>query len=111
MQFLLIDGFGKNTKIPERDIYRRERDKSSFNEREFGEYFINGTEWDNVIAGGIQSFQEKIMYHLNVRASLIKVSPKEKRLMLKPWITKDILDKCDQRDILLDEMRKDRRRY
>ena len=27
--------------------------------------------------------------------------------MLKPWITKDILDKCNQRDILLNEMRKE----
>ena len=57
--------------------------------------------------GGLQSFHEKIMYHLDEMAPLKKVSPKEQRLMLKPWITKDILDKCNQRDKLLHEMRKE----
>ena len=60
----------------------------------------------NVIAGGLQSFHEKIMYHLDEMAPPKKVSPKEQRLMLKPWITKDMLNKCNQRDKLLNEMRK-----
>ena len=38
---------------------------------------------------------------------LKKVASKEQRLMLKPWITKGILDKCNQRDKLLNEMRKE----
>ena len=63
MQFLILDGFGKKTEIPERNVYKR--DKSTFNEREFEEIVINGTDWDNVIAGGLQSFHEKIMYHLD----------------------------------------------
>ena len=40
-------------------------------------------------------------------APLKKVTLKEKRLMLKPWITRDILDKCKKRDVLLNEMRRE----
>ena len=47
------------------------------------------------------------MYHLDEMAPLKKVSFKKQRLMLKPWITKDILNKCDQPDELLNEMRKE----
>ena len=34
-----------------------------------------------------------------------KVSRKEFRLMLKPWITNDILCKCDERDSLLKDIK------
>ena len=40
-------------------------------------------------------------------APLKKVTLKEQRLMLKPWITRDILNKCKNRDILLDSIRKE----
>ena len=40
-------------------------------------------------------------------APLKKVTLKEQRLMLKPWITRDILQKCKNRDELLNEMRKE----
>ena len=35
----------------------------------------------------------------------MKVTQKEFRLMLKPWITKDILRSCDERDSLLNDIR------
>ena len=75
--------------------------------REFEETVINGTDWNNVIAGGLQSFHEKNMYHIDEMASLKEVSTKEQRLMLKPWITKDILDRCNRSDGLRNEMRKE----
>ena len=34
-----------------------------------------------------------------------QVTLKQFRLMLKPWITKDILKKCDERDNLLKEIK------
>ena len=36
-----------------------------------------------------------------------KVTLKEFRLVLKPWITKDILNKCKERDKLLKEILKE----
>ena len=80
---------------------------SNFCEREFEEIVINDTDWESVCAGGLQSFYEKIIFHLDEMAPLKKISLKEQRLMLKPWITRDILNKCKQRDDLLDKMRKE----
>ena len=34
-----------------------------------------------------------------------EVTLKQYRLMLKPWITKDILRKCDERDGLLNDIK------
>ena len=104
-QFVILEGFSKKVKLAEANIYKR--DKSNFNEREFEETVINGTNWENVCAGGIQSFYEKIIYHLDEMAPLKKVTLKEQRLMLKPWITRDILEKCKNRDEFLNEMRKE----
>ena len=104
-QFVILEGFAKKIKLAEANIYKR--DKSNFSEREFEETVINGTNWENVCAGGIQSFYEKITYHLDEMAPLKKVTLKEQRLMLKPWISRDILDKCKNRDKLLNDMRKE----
>ena len=67
---------------------------------------VKGTNWENVCAGGLQSFYEKIIFHLDEMAPLKKITLKEQRLMLKPWITRDILNKCKKRDVLLNEMRR-----
>ena len=105
LQFLIHDGFAEKTKLPECNIYKR--DKSKFNEREFEEVVINGTDWDSVCAGGLNSFYDEILFHLDEMAPLKKVTLKEQRLMLKRLITHDILNKCKNRDILLDSIRKE----
>ena len=86
-------------------IYRR--DKSNFDVREFEEVVINGTDWESVCAGGLESFYDKIIFHLDEMAPFKKVTLKEQRLMLKPWITHHILNKCNKRDTLLNDIRKE----
>ena len=105
MQFVILEGFAKKVKLSQANIYKR--DMSNFNEREFEEIVVKGTNWENVCAGGLQSFYEKIIFHLDEMAPLKKITLKEQRLMLKPWITRDILNKCKKRDVLLNEMRRE----
>ena len=45
---------------------------SHFNEREFEEIVVKGTNWENVCAGGLQSFYKKIIFYLNEIAPLKK---------------------------------------
>ena len=92
MQFVILEDFAKKVKLSQANIYKR--DMSNFNEREFEETVVKGTNWENVCAGGLQSFYEKIVFHLDEMAPLKKVTLKEQRLMLKPWITRDILEQC-----------------
>ena len=106
IQFVILEGFAKKVKLSDANLYKR--DKSNFNEREFEEIVINGTNWENVCAGGLHAFYDKIIFHLDEMAPLKKVTLKEQRLMLKPWITRDILGKCKKRDILLNEMRNEK---
>ena len=47
------------------------------------------------------SFYNKINYHLDEMAPFKKLTNKEFSLRLKPWITKEILKKCDERDLIL----------
>ena len=56
---------------------------------------------------GFKSFYDKITFHLDEMAPFRKVTTKEHRLMLKPWITNNILNKCKKRDNLLNDMRKE----
>ena len=48
----------------------------------------------------LKSFYDKINFHLDEMAPYKKVTQKEFRLMQKPWITKEILRKCTERDAL-----------
>ena len=52
-----------------------------------------------------KSFYDTLTFHLDEMAPYKKVSRKEFRLMLKPWITKDILRKCNERDSLLKDIK------
>ena len=74
LQFLILEGFAEKTRLPESNIYKR--DKSKFNEREFEEVVINGTDWDSVCAGGLNSFYEKILFHLDEMAPLKRLHSK-----------------------------------
>ena len=53
------------------------------------------------------SFNNTINFHLDEMSPYKKVTLKEYRLMLKPWITTDILNKCKERDKLLKEILKE----
>ena len=88
--------------MPYSEMYKR--DKSNFDDREFDEVVIKGTDWESVGAGGLESFYDKIIFHLDEMAPFKKVTLKEQRLMLKPWITHDILNKSIKRDVLLNEI-------
>ena len=105
LQFLILEGFAKKSTISYNNIFKR--DMKNFSDREFEEIVINGTNWDDICAGGLNSFYDKILFHLDEMAPLKKVTLKEQRLMLKPWISRDILDKCDKRDSILNDMRKE----
>ena len=106
MQFVILEGFTKERCVPENNM--KKRDLSKFSEKEFEELVINNTNWDEICMMNYQdpsvsfgSFYNKINYHLDEMAPLKKLTLKEFRLKLKPWITKEILTKCDQRDLVL----------
>ena len=106
MQFVILEGFTKERNYPETNLYKR--DWSNYIEREFEEVVINGTNWEEVCMlhfndanVSFKSFYDTFIFHLDETAPYKKVTLKEFRLMLKPWITKEILRKCDERDSLL----------
>ena len=89
-------------------VWSNKRDFSKFNEREFEEIVINSTDWNEVCMLhfndanlSFKSFYDTINYHLDEMAPLKKVTLKQFKLMQKPWISKDILKKCNKRDSLL----------
>ena len=44
-QFLILEGFSKKAKMPYCEMYKR--DKSNFDDREFDEVVIKGTDWES----------------------------------------------------------------
>ena len=106
IQFLILEGFTKERSLPETTIYKR--DMSNFSEREFEETVINGLNWEEICMlrfkdpdVAIKSFHKTVEYQFDEMSPFKKLTLKEYRLMLKPWITKEILTKCDARDELL----------
>ena len=106
IQFVILDGFTKERSLPVNNLYKR--DFSNFSDREFEDVVINGTDWDEICmlqyndpSASFASYYNKINFHLDEMAPLKKVTLKEFRLKLKPWISKEILLKCEKRDLLL----------
>ena len=106
IQFLIFEGFAKERSLPESNLYKR--DYSNYSDAEFEETVINGVDWNEICmlrlkdpTVSVKNFFETINFHLDEMAPLKKVTLKQYRLMLKPWITKDILKKCDERNNLL----------
>ena len=56
----------------------------------------------------IKSFHDTVNFHLDEMAPDQEVPIKELKLMLKPWITKEILSKCDKRDELLKKFKNEK---
>ena len=112
VQFLILEGFSKERSLPETNIYKR--DMSKFSDREFEDVVINGLNWDEICMlrfhdsnVAFSSFNNTINFYLDEMSPYKKVTLKEYRLMLKPWITTDILNKCKERDKLLKEILKE----
>ena len=105
-QFLILEGFVKERSLPETLMYKKDFDQ--FNEREFEEMVINGLNWEEICMirirnsnASFKSFHDTLNYHIDEMAPSKQITLKQFRLMLKPWITRDILRKCDERDTLL----------
>ena len=112
IQFLILEGFIKEKALPEINLYKR--DLSNFNEREFEEEVLK-IDWDiicdldkNDPDASCTNFFNNVNYLLDEFAPYKKVSKKEYKLMLKPWITKEILQKCKKRDSILKTISKEK---
>ena len=91
-------------------MYKKDFEK--FNEREFDETVINALNWEEIrmirigsSSASFKSFHDTVNFHIDEMVPSKEVTLKQFRLMLKPWITKNILDKCDERDNLLKEIK------
>ena len=69
-------------------------------------------DWDEICmirignsSASFKSYFETVNFHLDEMVPTKQVTLKQFRLMLKPWITKDILNKCDERDNMLREIK------
>ena len=105
-QFLILEGFLKERSLPE--TVMQKRDFENLNLREFDEIVINGVNWEEICmirignsSASFKSFQDTLNFHIDEMVPSKVVTLKQFRLMLKPWITKDILRKCNERDSLL----------
>ena len=54
------------------------------------------------------NFYDTLTNYLDEFAPYKKVTKKEYKLMMKPWISKEILQKCNQRDLILKNISKEK---
>ena len=108
-QFLILEGFVKERSLPESLMLKK--DYKQFNTREFEELVITGLDWEEICmirignsSASFKSYYDTLNFHIDEMVPTKQVTLKQFRLMLKPWITKDILEKCDERDSLLKEL-------
>ena len=113
IQFIILEGFSKEISLPKTNIFKR--DMSKFSDREFEETVINGLNWEEICMlrfndsnVAFSSFSNTVNFHLDEMSPFKQVTLKEYRLMLKPWITTEILNKCKERDKLLKEITKEK---
>ena len=106
IQFLILEGYVRERSLANVKLFKK--DFKNFSEREFEESVINGVNWDEICmlrignaSASFKSFHDTLNYHLDEMAPDHEVTNKELKLILKPWITKEVLKKCDQRDQLL----------
>ena len=105
IQFVILEGFLKEL-IP-RKINIYERNFNNFNDREFEET-LKGLNWNEILKvedkdpnKSLDTFYQQINYLLDEFAPYKKISKKQFKLKLKPWINKIILNQINQRDKLL----------
>ena len=111
IQFLILEGFAKEINLPEINLVKR--DLRNFNEREFEEIVLN-MNWEEICDLkkkdpnlSFNNFFNSVTYQLDEFAPYKKVTKNEYKLMLKPWITKEILQKCKNRDSILKNISKE----
>ena len=111
-QFVILEGYIKERNLPETAMLKK--DFKQFNEREFEELVVNGLNWEEICMirigdsnASFKSFHDTLNFHIDEMVPSRQVTLKQFRLMLKPWITKDILKKCDERDSLLKELKEE----
>ena len=112
-QFLILEGYVKERTLLDLKVFKK--DFKNFNEREFEEIVVNGVNWEEICmvrigdaSASFKSFYDTVNFHLDEMAPEHEVPIKELKLMLKPWITKEILDKCDKRDDLLKKFKSEK---
>ena len=112
VQFVILEGFIKNKILPEINLYKR--DFTHFNEREFNEMVINGVDWERVCLlenndpdFSCKNFLDTFNFFLDEFAPYKKITRNDYKLMLKPWITNDILMECKKRDSILKSISKE----
>ena len=105
IQFLFLEGFIKERTISDINLFKR--DLSHFNKREFVEA-VNDMYWEQICNLEKKDpdlscihFFNSITYLLDEFAPYKKVTKNEYKLMLKPWKSKEILQKCKNRDSIL----------
>ena len=111
-QFLILEGFAKERSLPEFNMFKR--NYKNFHEAEFEETVINGINWEEICMFRLRSpdvsvknFFDTLNFHLDEMAPFEKVTLKQYKLMLKPWITPELLKKCDERNILLKSIKEE----
>ena len=111
LQFLILQGYVKERPIPAATLYKR--DFKNFNEREFEELVLS-MNWDNICSlekndpnFSCNNYFNSITYQLDEFSSFKKVTRKGYNLILKSWLTKGILVKCDKRDPILKKISKE----
>ena len=107
---MILEGFAKERSMPEINILKR--NYNFFHEGEFEETVINGVDWEEICMlrlrnpnVSVKNFFDTLNFHLDEMAPFEKVTPKQYGLMLRPWITNDILKKCDEKNKLLKMMK------
>ena len=112
IQFLILEGFTKERSLPKTNLFKR--DFRNFNEREFEETVLK-MNWENISNEqsndpnlSCNNYFNSITYLLDEFAPFRKVTRKEYKLMLKPWISKEILRKCKERDSILKSISNER---
>ena len=108
IQFMTLEGFVKERNLPEKKMFRR----GPLNVNEYEEVVINGVDWNEICmlhygdaSASFKSFYDTHLYYLDEMSPFHEVTLKEFRLLTKPWITKEILTKCDARDALLKDIK------
>ena len=103
-----LEGFVKERNLPEKKMFRR----GPLNVNEYEEVVINGVDWNEICmlhygdaSASFKSFYDTHLYYLDEMSPFHEVTLKEFRLLTKPWITKEILTKCDARDALLKDIK------
>ena len=89
LQFLVLEGFLRERKLPKDNIFKR--DLSKFSLSEFEEVVINGLNWNETCQIekhdanlSFKSFYDNIIFNLDEMAPYKRVTRKEIKLMQKP---------------------------